>query len=162
MNIYAEIFKAFNNAKIEYLIVGGVAVNLYGYNRFTGDIDILLALDKKNLEKMDKLMKKLGYTPRLPVQIHELRDTKKLKKWIREKGLKAYTFINNRQPQLDIDILVEESLTFEKHYKKRTKIEVWDIKLPVISLENLISMKKKTNRPKDMEDVKALLELKNL
>ena len=51
MNIYAEIFKAFNNAKIEYLIVGGVAVNLYGYNRFTGDIDILLALDKINLEK---------------------------------------------------------------------------------------------------------------
>lgn len=47
MNIYAEIFKAFNDAKIAYLIIGGVAVNLYGYNRFTGDIDILLALDKK-------------------------------------------------------------------------------------------------------------------
>ena len=162
MNIYAEIFKAFNNAKIEYLIVGGVAVNLYGYNRFTGDIDILLALDKKNLEKMDKLMKKLGYTPRPPVEIHELTDTSKLKTWIKGKGLKAYTFINSRRPQMDIDILVEESLVFGKQYSKKTKIKVWDIMLPVISLQNLINMKKKTNRQKDMEDVKALLELKNL
>jgi len=162
MNIYAEIFNAFNKAKIEYLIVGGVAVNLYGYNRFTGDIDILLALDKKNLEKMDALMKKLGYTPRLPVEIHELTDTKKLKTWIKEKGLKAYTFINNRRPQLDIDILVEESLTFGKQYSKKTKIKVWDTTLPVISLQNLISMKKKANRQKDLDDVKALLELKDL
>lgn len=162
MNMYAEIFKNFNEAKIEYLIVGGVAVNLYGYNRFTGDIDILLALDENNLNKMDRLMQKTGYHPRLPVEIHELRDTAKLKKWIKEKGLKAYTFINIKRPQLDIDILVEESLTFEKQYKKRTKIEVWDIKLPVISLENLVNMKKKANRPKDIEDVKALLELKNL
>lgn len=162
MNIYAEIFQAFNSSKIEYLIVGGVAVNLYGYNRFTGDIDILLALDESNLAKMDKLMQKMGYTPRLPVEIHELRDTKKLKKWIKEKGLKAYTFINNLRPQLDIDILVEESLTFEKQFKKRTKIKVWDISLPVISLENLISMKKKANRQKDIEDIEALLELKNL
>jgi len=162
MNIYAEIFKAFNGAKIEYLIVGGVAVNLYGYNRFTGDIDILLALDKNNLEKMEKLMHKLGYSPRLPVEIHELQDTAKLKGWIKEKGLKAYTFINNKRPQLDIDILVEESLVFEKQFKKRTKIKVWDMQLPVISLGNLISMKKKTNRQKDIDDVKALLELKNL
>lgn len=162
MNIYAEIFKAFNEANIEYLIVGGVAVNLYGYNRFTGDIDILLALDKNNLEKMDILMQKMGYIPRLPVEIQELYDTKKLKQWIKEKGLKAYTFINNQKPQLDIDILVEESLVFKKQYTKRTKIEVWDIQLPVISLENLINMKKKANRQKDLEDIKALLELKNL
>ena len=162
MNVYAKIFGAFNKAKIEYLIVGGVAVNLYGYNRFTGDIDILLALDKDNLGKMKILMEKMGYVPRLPVEIHELQDTKKLKSWINAKGLKAYTFINNKSPQLDIDILVEESLTFHKQFNKKTKIKVWDIQLPVISLENLINMKKKANRPKDLEDIKALLELKNL
>lgn len=55
-----------------------------------------------------------------------------------------------------------EYLCWNLQFHKRTKIEVWDIKLPVISLENLISMKKKANRKKDIEDVKALLELKNL
>lgn len=81
---------------------------------------------------------------------------------MKEKGLKAYTFINNQRPQLDIDILVEESLTFKKQFQKKTKIAIWDIQLPVISLDNLISMKKKANRQKDLDDVQALLELKNL
>ncbi len=61
MRIFEKIFKEFNKTKIKYLVVGGVAVNLYGYARFTGDLDILLLLDKKNLEKMDKIMKKLNY-----------------------------------------------------------------------------------------------------
>ncbi|EKD92735.1 MAG: hypothetical protein ACD_28C00347G0003 [uncultured bacterium] len=30
MNLYQSIFQAFHEADIEYLIVGGVAVNLYG------------------------------------------------------------------------------------------------------------------------------------
>lgn len=162
MNLYAKIFKAFNEASIKYLIVGGVAVNLYGYTRFTGDIDILLALDKNNLDKMEELMLKMGYTARLPVEIHELQNTEKLKSWIKDKGLKAYTFINSQQPQLDIDILIEESLVFEKQQAKQIEIKVWDINLPVISLEDLITMKKNANRPKDIEDVKALLELKDL
>ena len=79
-----------------------LSVELPGYNRFTGDIDILLALDKENLVRMDKLMQKMGYSPRLPVEIQELHDTKKLKNWIKEKGLKAYTFINDKHPQLSI------------------------------------------------------------
>lgn len=162
MNIYAKIFAEFNKTKIQYLIVGGLAVNLYGYNRFTGDIDILLALDKENLVKMEKLMKKMGYNARLPVEIQELQNTQKLKNWIKEKGLKAYTFINDKHPQLSIDILVEESLDFQKKFKDKTDIKVWDIELPVISFENLISMKKKANRDKDLLDIQALLELKNL
>lgn len=42
MNIYANIFKNLNDAGIKYLVVGGIAVNLYGYKRFTADMDKLL------------------------------------------------------------------------------------------------------------------------
>jgi len=37
VNPYRELFRAMNNAGIRYLVVGGVAVNLHGYSRFTGD-----------------------------------------------------------------------------------------------------------------------------
>src|SRR5687768_16540787 len=37
-NPYRDIFEAMNKAGIRYLVVGGVAVNLHGYSRFTGDL----------------------------------------------------------------------------------------------------------------------------
>jgi hypothetical protein len=36
------IVKALNQAKIQYLIVGGVAVNAHGYERFTKDLDLVI------------------------------------------------------------------------------------------------------------------------
>ena len=149
MNLYKSIFEALGKAGVEYLIVGGVAVNLYGYNRFTGDIDILLALTPKNLEKMDKLMRKLGYIERLPVSV-------------KEKGLKAYTFISDGKPQLDIDIIIHESMDFLKYSKQKTVIEVWEMELPVIHIDDLIGMKKAANRAKDRLDLEALIQLKTL
>ena len=161
MNPYAEIFSAFQKAKIKYLIVGGVAVNLYGYSRFTADVDILLALDEKNIQKMNSLMEEMGYVPRLPVQLHELRDQKKVQDWIKNKNFKAYTFLSSRGLRLDIDILAEESLKFEELYKDKSRIKIWDIAVPVVSMNYLISMKKKAARDQDLIDLKALLKLKS-
>ena len=162
MNPYKKIFQALQKNKIAYLVVGGVAVNLYGYARFTGDIDILLALDEENLDRLSLLMKRLGYVQRLPVDLLELRDEKKVKKWIKEKGLTAYTFISDKKPQLDIDILVNYSRTFKKFFAKRTTIEMWSMKVPVVAISDLIAMKRKAGREKDLLDIKALLELKTL
>jgi DNA polymerase II small subunit/DNA polymerase delta subunit B len=41
MGNFEKIFRSLNKAKVRYLVVGGVAVNIYGYPRFTGDLDIL-------------------------------------------------------------------------------------------------------------------------
>lgn len=159
-NPYKRILKALVQARIDHLIVGGVAVNLHGYMRFTGDIDIVLALDEENLRKMDQLMKNLGYNPRLPVEVYELSDMKKLKTWIAEKNLKAYTYNFGKNPPLDIDIIIEESMNFKALNKNRSKINMWDIELPVISIDDLILMKRKANRSKDLIDLEALLQLK--
>jgi hypothetical protein len=42
--IYEEIFREFEKAKVRYLFVGGVAINLYGYVRLTMDLDIMAVL----------------------------------------------------------------------------------------------------------------------
>ena len=60
MGYFEKVFRALNKEKVKYIVVGGVAVNLYGYARFTGDIDILLLLEEGNLEKMDRVMKKMA------------------------------------------------------------------------------------------------------
>lgn len=162
MNLYKIIFEALEAADVDYLLVGGVAVNLYGYNRFTGDIDIILGLNPENLDKMSNLMEQLGYVERIPVHLKELKESGKWQKLFEEKGMKAYTFISSDKPQLDIDIVVAESLEFSQYESRKTIVEIWDLELPLVSIDDLIGMKKRANREKDRLDIEALLKLKEL
>jgi predicted nucleotidyltransferase component of viral defense system len=162
MNQYGHIFQALNEADVTYIVVGGVAMNLLGYPRFTGDIDILLALDENNLRRMRTLMQKMGYEKRLPIEIDELGDEKKALTLMKEKNLLAYTFTNEREPQYNIDVIVGESIRFEQYNRHRVIVDVWNIPIPVVSIDDLIGMKKAANRKKDADDIAALLELKGL
>lgn len=53
-----ENFQQFN---LYYLIVGGFAVNRYGYNRTTGDLDIYLKDIKANRQNLNYALEKMGY-----------------------------------------------------------------------------------------------------
>lgn len=160
MNFYRHIFKELNEAGIHYIVVGGVAMNLLGYPRFTGDIDVLLALDHENLTNMANLMQRLGYEQRLPVKVEELGDEKLVLDLMQKKNLIAYTFVNAKEPEYNIDVIVGASLNFRAYEKHIEHISVWDIDVPVISIEDLIAMKKQSNRAKDVDDIAILLELK--
>ncbi len=149
MGQFEKIFRALNKEKVKYLVVGGVAVNLYGYLRFTGDIDILLLLEEKNLGKMDRAMKSIGYS-----------DHKQVKKWLKEKNMTAFAFFNSKEPGLMIDILVEESLKFDRILEHSVKKRFDNVNLPLVSIDYLIKMKRKAGRDKDLIDLEALIELK--
>jgi predicted nucleotidyltransferase len=152
-----------NNAGIRYLVVGGVAVNLHGHRRFTSDVDILLALDTANLEKMTKIMHSMGYTERLHVALRELSDAAKVKKFLEEKHMTAYTFLSARRERIDVDVLAPDSLSYDSYEKNRVLLDIDDgVQVPVISINDLIKMKRNANRAKDIEDVQMLLELKGL
>ncbi len=48
-----------NKEGINYCIIGGLAVNFYGYTRFTEDIDIFIESSEENIEKLKKVFKKI-------------------------------------------------------------------------------------------------------
>ncbi|MBU0458969.1 nucleotidyl transferase AbiEii/AbiGii toxin family protein [Patescibacteria group bacterium] len=162
MESYKDVFQALDKAKVSYIIVGGVAMNLLGCPRFTNDIDILLALNERNITKMNKVMESLGYERRIPVALDELGDEKKAVKFVKEKNLLAYTFYNPKEPLYSLDIIVDESLQFDKYRKNLVYKEVWGISLPVVSIDDLIGLKRKSDREKDAMDVASLLEYKGL
>lgn len=160
MGEFEKIFRALNDEKVKYLIVGGVAVNLYGYLRFTGDLDILLLLQEKNLKKIDKAMKRLGYAERLPISVKSLSNHEQVRKWLKDKNMKAFSFFYSKGPGLMIDLLVEESLKFDKVYKHCVKKYFDNVLVPLISIDYLIKMKRKAGRDKDLIDLEALIELR--
>lgn len=161
MDYYRDFFTALEREQISYLIVGGIAVNLYGYMRLTTDIDIVISLDEENLIKLDKVMKNLGYIERLPVKILDLANPVKLQNYITEKGLKAYTYIGSQGFRLDVDIIVQESMDFHTYAKNLTEVSAWSLNLPVINIDDLIQMKEAANRDKDLLDLEALIQIKN-
>lgn len=162
MTDYQSLLREFHEKGLRYLIVGGVAVNLHGYPRFTNDIDILLALDRENLKKMSDIMEKMGYQRRLPVDIQELGDEQKVQTLMNDTGMTAYSFIHAKEPQFNVDVLVGESVEFDRFTAHVMRAEVWGLEVPVVSIDDLIEMKRNSKREKDVQDVVALLELKGL
>ena len=160
MSFFESVFKKFYESDVNYLVVGGVAVNLHGYLRFTGDLDILVLIESKNLDKLDQAMKELGYTERLSISIKDLEDEAKVTRWMGEKNLKAFTFLPPSENPLQIDIVIEGSLNFLKLAKNKEIKEIGGVPIPIVSIDDLIIMKKHAGRDKDRLDVEALLELK--
>ncbi len=58
---FKEFIKLLNDNKVNYLIVGGYAVGFYGYQRYTGDIDVWLDISVENAGKVESVLKQFGF-----------------------------------------------------------------------------------------------------
>jgi hypothetical protein len=161
--IYEDVLKDFEEEGMRYLIVGGMAVNLYGYVRLTVDLDIMVDLEESNLRKLIKVMEKVGYTPRVPVKPIDFADVKKREAWIKEKNSVVFTFIDLKDPVKHIDIFLRNPVDFQHAYHVRKILTLRDIKINVASVEDIIAMKQLSGRPRDIEDIthlKKVLEIR--
>jgi len=83
MNFLEQYIKALdclNSNKVDYMVVGGFAVNVHGFTRSTTDIDIWIDLKKKNLERLLKAFVELGYNKENSVKaIEALRKSHMIK-----------------------------------------------------------------------------------
>ena len=160
MMLYEDVFRKLETTGIRYLVVGGIAVNLYGYARLTVDLDLMLDLSQDNLLKVVHAMEALGYVPRAPVNARDLASDEKRKSWVKEKGALVFTFIDPKVPFRQIDIFLENPVDFEQAYKRRKQFELKNIQVPAVSIDDLIQMKSGAARPRDQEDIQHLREIK--
>ena len=161
MIFYEEILKAFQKQKVKYVIVGGFAVNLLGSMRSTADLDILVEMSDDNLKKIVKILQKHGYRVRQPVKPMSIADRQTREDWIKNKRMKAFNFY--REDELEeVDIIIESPVSFKEARKSCVRIKIDKLTLPVISIDNLIKMKKKTGRAIDKLDIEELKKIKKL
>lgn len=152
MQIFKKLFSQLNANHVRYLVVGGVAVNLYGIERATADIDMVLALNKENLRKFIEVAKSLGLKPKIPVRLEDLTDDHKRKEWAEGKNMTVFSLYDPQNPFLILDVFIEEPFDFEEVYKFKKKFKLEDITISVVPLKELIAMKEKTGRPQDEAD----------
>jgi hypothetical protein len=153
---YEDIVRELNDAGVKYLIVGGMAVVFHGHIRFTCDLDLMLDLGGENLSRFVEAMKGLGYVPKVPVKAEEFIDPQKREKWIGEKNMRVFSFIDPKRHTHLIDVFVENPLDFGEAYKQRKVFRVGDLEFSVISLEGLKKLKLLSGREQDILDIKAL------
>ena len=134
---------------IEYVVIGAIALNQYGYRRFTEDIDLLLT--REGLEQFKEKLVGLGYRPAFPNARKKFRTTAEN---VPVEIITAGEFPGDGLPK---------PVAFPPPMTVATEIEG----IKTITLEKLIELKlasgmTASDRLKDLADVQELIKIKNL
>ena len=159
--LYEDILREFQRQKVRYIIVGGIAVNLLGLFRNTADLDILVEMTDVNLAKVVTILKKKGYRVKQPVDPMGIADKKTRNDWIKNKHMKAFNFYKEEELK-EVDIIIETPVPYANARKNVKRISGGGLTLPVVSLKDLIRMKKNTGRDIDKMDIEQLKTVQRL
>ena len=141
-----ELLRSLEKHSVRYLVIGGVAVNLYGYNRNTKDIDIWVAADEPNLLLVYEALKEWN-GGQAPIEKSYL---------LSHKGVFVMGLSPNR-----VDLLTEATGPgFDSLYPKHVRFERKAIEFSVVDLDSLIALKIAANRPQDRLDLHYLQQIK--
>ena len=156
---FQRIFKELSDEGIDYVVIGGLEVNLHGIPRMTYDIDLMILLNARNIKKLVIKLKSWGYLPRVPVQSEDLADEQMRNSWVREKNMKAFSFYSDKQPLGEIDLIIDSPIPYEEMRKRATILDLGGVNVPVISIPDLIELKLKSGRKQDLSDIEHLRSL---
>ena len=151
------VARALNDAGVEYLVVGGVAVGLHGYPRTTQDLDLVVRLDRENAVEALDALSSLGYRPTVPAPMQDFADPEVRRRWVEEKGMVVFSLVSDRHRRLTVDLFAAVPFDFAEEFRRREGSEVEPgLVIPLLSVEGLIRMKEAVARPKDLDDVDHL------
>ncbi|MFD2938906.1 nucleotidyltransferase [Flavobacterium notoginsengisoli] len=144
------IWNSFFENKVKYITIGGFAVNIYGYNRSTGDIDIYLEDTIENRINLRKALKSIN-----------LGDFETIETMQFIPGCTDFTLSYGLR--LDIMTAVKglEDKSFSSLLEDATIVMIGETPVYFIDYENLIIAKKASNRAKDILDIEELRKLNN-
>ncbi len=139
---FKEFLKLLNAHQVEYLLIGGYAVSYHGYPRATVDMDIWIALQPANAERIVAALKEFGFD--LPELSPEL-------------FLKEWQIIRLGVPPVRIELATTVSgVNFNECYAERLTDTLDGVKVNLISLRHLKINKKAYGRHQDLADLENL------
>jgi hypothetical protein len=154
-----QLLATLSDANIDYVLVGGLAVTLHGYQRLTMDVDVVLALNDENLAKFVDCAKRARLKPVLPIPIESLRDAALIDLWHRDKGLLAFGLRGPEMMATVIDVLVRPLVPFDELKRNAATKRIGPLSIPVASIDDLIRLKTGTGRNKDLLDIEELRKI---
>ncbi len=141
---FQDFIRALNTAEVDYLLVGGYAVILHGYNRTTGDLDVWVHKTAENYQRLLKAFVQFG------MPVFDMTE----ENFLHNSALDVFTF---GVPPVSIDLMTEtKGLDFKVAFQHAEWFEFEDFKIRVVQFQDLLNAKAASNRPKDREDIRQL------
>lgn len=154
---FEAIARALNGAGVRYLVVGGLAVNAYGYGRTTYDVDLVIELTPDSVTKAFAALATVGYYPLVPITAEMLGDKETRHRMILEKKMIVLNFHSEAHRETRLDVFVEEPFPFESEYEKSQSHELAaGCNVRLLNLQTLLRLKREAGRPKDLDDIENL------
>ena len=139
---FREFLQLLNDHRVEYLLIGGYAVGYHGYPRTTADMDVWIAMNQENAEKVVEVFNAFGM--RSPDITPDL---------FMEPG----NIVRMGIPPVRIEVLNEiDGVGFAACMVGAVIGDFEGIRVPLISLEDLKHNKIASGRHKDLEDLEHL------
>ena len=137
---FSEFLRLLNSTNVEYLLIGGYAVNYYGYLRSTGDMDVWISPRAENIARMVTALRQFGFA----AASASLFDTPEC-------------MVRMGVPPLRLEILTSISgVTFDECFARRVVSDVEGVLVPIINLDDLRRNKQASGRAKDLADLEEL------
>ncbi len=158
-----EIIISLADARVDFVIGGGVACVLQGVERFTLDLDVAVNLAPENLGRFLEVMKTHGLTPRVPVPPEALTDPEVRKMLVEEKNALVFTFLDLDDPRCHVDVFLRDDLSYEVLSSHADEVLLDGRKVRIVGIQKMIEIKEAIDpsRDKDRLDITALKRLLN-
>lgn len=139
---FLDFINLCNQYNVKYLVIGGYAVGVHGYPRFTKDLDISIQISEDNAEKIVQVISDFG--------LSSLKLTK-------EDFLKENFVTQLGYDPVRIDILNDlDVVFFEDAWQNRKVVTMFDVSINFIGFEELLIIKAKAGRKQDIADIDKL------
>ena len=143
---FKEFVELLNVHDVRYLVIGGYAVNLHGYPRYTKDLDFWIWLNERNIDNLLVALKAFGFGA-MGLNHADFTDPSN----VIQLGYEPYR----------IDILVSlEGMIFEQCFEQRSVANFEGTSLNYLNIDDLIKAKLNAARPQDLADADKLQKLK--
>lgn len=146
-----RILRALAEHRVDYVLIGGLAVQTHGHVRTTNDADLIPAPDPANLERLAAALRSLGARVLNPGEEDTDVDAKMLPR------ATIWQFVT-RDGGIDVMHEVPGGRRYSDLSRRALHVSLEGVDVPVVDLDDLIQMKLARGRPIDLADVAALTD----
>ena len=156
---YIDLFAGLHRHRVDYVLIGGLAVALHGVERATMDIDISIALTPANLAALIDTARELRLQPVLPVALETIADVEQLRRWCEEPNMLVFALRTPDIAGVTIDILLFPEVNFFDLSARAIEIELGNVPVRLAAIPDLIALKQAAARPMDLADIEHLRKI---
>lgn len=141
-----QLVKFLDDAKIDYAVLGGIAVSVYSEPRMTRDIDLNVVLNMNDLSAFLKKSRGYGFRP-IPPDINN---------FVKETGVIPMRFYKGGVAGKFDFIIAQNPIEFAGVKRARFK-KILNVRVKIVTAEDLLLHKLFSDRPRDREDARGIL-----